>query len=82
VFAVLFAKLIIALSLKRRVVSGRARACGIRESKKEGFSDKRAADGIRLPIVGSGDFGASPFFGQLSGRLSAYPHTNATPVSG
>jgi hypothetical protein len=29
------------------------------------------ADGTSLPIVLSGDFGASPFFGQLSGRQSA-----------
>jgi hypothetical protein len=24
------------------------------------------ADGIRLPFLGSGDFGTSPYFGQLS----------------
>jgi hypothetical protein len=31
-------------------------------------SDFVPTDGTRLPIVRSGDFGPSPFFGQLSGK--------------
>jgi hypothetical protein len=36
------------------------------------------ADGIRIPIVRSGEFGTSPFFGQLSAKQSAQPYENAT----
>jgi hypothetical protein len=40
-------------------------------------SDFVPTDGIRLPVERSGDFGTSPFFGQLSGkrnRLTAFKH--------
>jgi len=39
-------------------------------------------DGIRLPIDGSGDFGKSPFFGQLSGKLRALTVHGRYTVSG
>jgi hypothetical protein len=35
-------------------------------------------DGTRLPIVSSGDFGASPFLRQLSGKQSACRHMDVT----
>ncbi len=36
-------------------------------------------DGTGLPFDGSGDFGASPFLGQLSDKQSARPSQHATP---
>jgi len=35
-------------------------------------------DGTRLPIVRSGEFGASPFFGQLLSKQGAWPCVDAT----
>jgi hypothetical protein len=37
-------------------------------------------DGARLPIDRSGDFGASPFLRQLSGKQNAHPHLDTTSV--
>jgi hypothetical protein len=36
-------------------------------------------DGTGLPFDGSGDFGASPFFGQLSDKQFTRPRQYATP---
>jgi hypothetical protein len=41
--------------------------------------DSAPADGIRLLIIGSGNFGKSPLFGSLSGKLMDCPWAEAIP---
>jgi hypothetical protein len=53
-------------------MSSDAGAVGTRENELEPiFQSIVPADGIMLPIGESGDFGSSPFFGQLIGRAAS-----------